>query len=283
MRKEISSHLKSKSIKGKLTMFLIIIALFVFINGILIYTINPNNSYFIFIKKIIPFPAMIVDKNIISMAEFDKELLLMESLYKTAYKVDFINEEENLLNEIKGNICRDIKNRIIMEIILSSANISISNKEIDWSYEKLISNFGGEKEAKNILEFASGWKEKDLKKKIYYNLLKQRVKELFIYQVKIEIEYIFLDDTATSNKDISLVAEKNDQGFYYFNELPDDISDVISSIAVGEKSNIVELESNYYTVKLEDERGYYRGTLEEFLKEQEDKTRIWEFVPSFCD
>ena len=56
MRKEISFHLKAKKIKNRLIMIVLLIIFFIFINGILIYTINPINSYFSFIKKIIPFP-----------------------------------------------------------------------------------------------------------------------------------------------------------------------------------------------------------------------------------
>jgi len=309
MRKAVSSYLKAKRIKNRLIIVILLIAFFVFIHGIVIYSINPPGSYFAFIKKIIPFPAIVIDKDIVTIADYERELSLIKSLYENIYRVSFEGEEgKAIFKEVKNNVKNELINRIIMDRILTGINMEVSNKEVSQEYEKIVKDLGGREEARNILKFASNWEENDLRKRIYYDLLKQKIKDYLIYHVKIKIVYIVPEKTNSQesweeakketediynrliagditfdeaerefNRNNSLI-QNSDQKYYYLDELPESFADAISTLDIGEISNIVETESGYYLIKLEDRKGYYKGSLENFLEEQRKQLRIWIFI-----
>jgi len=166
------------------------------------------------------------------------------------------------------------------------------------------------KDVGDVLKFASGWSEKDLKEKIYYSLLEKKVKDNLVYQVKLNIIAIIPQDiniseswdeaykkaTEAQQKIIDgqasfeevkkqyevkagLTQEKKNPDFYYLYELPQSLSQSIPSISVGNTSGIIKDSSGYYIIKLEEERGSYKGSFNDFLGEQREQTKIWVFAP----
>ncbi len=310
MRREISLRLKTRGIKKRVILVLLFFFFFITVNGFFIYTVNPSNSYFNIIKKIIPYPAIIIGRDIVTMARYEDEIILNKRLYEEVYKINFEEEGEgDKIKDIKKIVKDEFINAYIMNRVLDTIGVEVSKKEINEEYEKIINDLGGREEMKDILQFTAGWRESDLKKKIYLSILEEKIKESIIYQVKIDVISIIPD--SIGNEGEWVIAEEearviynkilegeitfsgaknqfgsdnfllvnNDEKYYYLDEFPDNLKDIVLSLEVGEVSEPVETDSGYHILKLEEERGYYRGELEDFLMEQRAKFRIWTFAP----
>jgi len=179
MRKEISSLFKFKTKKTKRNVFLvlILIVLFIIVNGLFVYLFNFSGFYFYAVKKIIPYPALVVGNKVITFSYYDEKLLESEKIYETAYKINFNSSADGKKNlgTLKENVKNDIIDRVIMEGLLSSEKTDVTTADINKEYNGMINSIGSDKEILSILKYSSGIKDSDIKDLIYQNLLKDRV------------------------------------------------------------------------------------------------------------
>jgi len=312
MRREISKHFRVKSAKSKIVLAVIIIFIFVIANGAIIYSFNPSNYYFYLVKKVIPYPAFLFGKNIVSISSYEDEILLNKKIYESAYRIDFSSKDEGKKNydNLRKNVRDEILDRTIMENSLKDLSIKITSKDIKQEYDNMTKSIGSDKEIADILKYSSNISEKDIKTKIYMNLLKESVQEHILYGLDMKIlslkpedksnneewdtlakkvDTIYSDiarDSSEFDKYYVLYNSKNDDlvndsqstGYYNVNDLPEAFHDVFYSINVGQISKPIKTDAGYYIIKVDAKRGYYRGTIEKFLKEQKEKLKVWSFI-----
>lgn len=311
MRKEAVKYFKEKGRRNKVILALVAIFLFIVINGALIYLINPTNVYFSIVKKIVPYPALIVGREYITFSDYDLEFFLNKKLYEIAYRLDFGNTEEGrrnkkaLLEKTKGEIIE----KIIMEEVLKGSGKSVTKQDISKEYDNLVKDMGSDKETREILKYAAGVKERDVENQIYFYLLKNRIKESIIYNSKLKIiaikpENISNDgdwkkaeekaskalqeikaNASAFNNYYALDSNKQDllvQNFgreiYFVEDLPDSFRGSFFNTKVGEVSEVIKGNAGYYIFQKEKEGGSYKGTFDEFIREQKNKIRVIDFI-----
>jgi len=74
------------------------------------------------------------------------------------------------------------------------------------------------------------------------------------------------------------VVQNGGSEYYYANDLPEDFRESFNSLDKGQVSVPLKSDSGYYIFRVEDKRGYYRGDIDAFLKEQRSRFKIWVFL-----
>lgn len=312
MRKEISSLFQFRTKKNKKNIFWALILLFAFIviNGVFIYIFNFTGFYFYAVKKIIPYPALVVGNKIVTFSSYDDKLSENERVYEMAYRINFNSgaDGKKNLDALKINIKNEIIDRIIMEGLLSGEKLSVTTTDINKEYDNMLNNIGSDKEILSILKYSSGIKNSDIKDLIYQNLLKDRVKSNFIYNLKMKVIVIKPDDStkeddwnkaAQKSQEIYndiiggsgsfdkysvLYGDKNDpivqnfgRDYYSIEDLPEALQKGFYSLKLNANEPI-KGEGGYYIFNVLEKKGYYHGSYDDFMKEQESKIRIMSFM-----
>lgn len=312
MRKEFTHYFKNKKIRNIILISLAAIFLFILVNGVIIYILNPQNDYFYLVEKIIPYPAFSVGGEMITVSAFNESVNSNKRIYEAVYRVDFSSAGEGVknTNQILKTTKREMIDCVIMEGILINLNKSIKQKEVISEYEKILKDIGGNTEIGKILRYSTNVKEADVKNKIYTNLLMEKIKEEVVYSLKMkvlvlepkdindqeewariqkeaaEISGELKQDPSGFDKYLLLYNDQNDfivnnfgRGEYYFPEdLPEEFRESFKSFYVGGISDPIKGGNGYYIFKVENSRGYYSGSLDDFLSEQRDKIKIRYFL-----
>ncbi|MDD5731513.1 MAG: peptidylprolyl isomerase [Patescibacteria group bacterium] len=311
MRKEIIKIFKVKKSKKKLLWALLGIILFVVINGFFVYYSNPNNYYFFLTKKIIPYPALIVGNRIVTFLSLDDKIAENKKIYEIAYKVNFASGSEGKKNYdvLKDKTKNESINEIIMENLLKSEKEEITDADVKKEYENIVKSTGNDKEIVNILKYSAGIDANDIKDKIYQNLLTEKVKNNFLYNLKMKAILITVEDPnkkedwekalqrsndiyneirdgkSSFDQNYALYGNKNDgvvQNFgkdiYFKEDLPDEIQSVFYNLQSSQINEPIKTANGYYIFNVYERRGYFKGSYDDFMKEQRKQIRIVSFL-----
>lgn len=313
MRKEISSifKFKTKKTKNNLLVILFLVVIFIIINGLFIYLFNFSNYYFFVVKKIIPYPAFMVGNKVVTFSYYDDKLLENKKIYEIAYRINFdsSNEGKKNLDVLKNNVKNEIIERVIMEGLLENNKISVTNSDVKKEYENMLKNIGNDKEILNILKYSSGIKDSDVRDLIYQNLIKEKVKNNFIYNLKMKAIVIKPEDNSKQedwdkagqqvqdiynniigsndsfDKYFALYGDKNNsivqnlgREYYFWEDLPKEIQDKFYSFNINKVSEPIKSDSGYYIFNVYESRGYYKGSYDDFMKEQKKTVKIISFL-----
>jgi hypothetical protein len=312
MRKEISSLFKFKTNKTKRNIFLglLFIVIFIIVNGLFVYLFDFSNYYFFVVKKIIPYPAFMVGNKIVTFSYYDDRLSENKKIYEVAYRINFdlSSEGKKNFNILKSNIKDSVINRTIMEKLLEGEKMEVTSGDINKEYDNMLKGIGSDKEISNILKYSSSIRVSDIKDLIYQNILKERIKNNFIYNLKMKAIVIKPVDAgkeedwnkaAQQSQDIyndiasnggfdkywALYGDKGDtivQNFgreYYFGEdLPKELQEKFYSFGVGKVNGPVKSNNGYYIFNVYEKKGYYKGSYDDFMKEQKNKVKIISFL-----
>jgi len=310
MRKELTKIFKGGKTKRKAFWISSAVVLFIILNGFFVYFYNPNNYYFFIIKKIIPYPSMVIGNKIITFSSLDDKISEDRKIYEVAYRINFISgmEGKKNLDILKQNAKEEIIDGIIMENLLKGEGADVSSADVKKEYENITKNIGDDKEILNILKYSSGLSGNDIKDKIYQNLLKERTKNDFLYNLKMKAILIkpedpnkkedwdkalqksndifneIKDGESSFDQNYALYGDKNDaivQNFgkdiYFGDELPNEIKDVFYDLKIGQVNEPVKADNGYYIFNVYEKKGYFKESFDDFINEQKKKIRILSF------
>jgi hypothetical protein len=312
MRKEISNYFRGKSAKKRIWFIGLFILMFITINGALVYAFNFDDYYFYIVKKLVPYPAFVFGNTIITINNYEYEVNLNKKIYESAYRIDFSSKGDGLKNieSLRKNVKQDILDRLIMDDYLSKTGEAVTSKEINEEYKKLVKDIGGDKDVRDILRYSSNISESEIKSKIATNLLKTKFKNNIIYALKIKVIAVRPKDNKAqsdwdeASKKINAISEdikNNPDSFdrYYLlsndnndpmvqnlsggdyvvaDDIPESMRESFYLLGPGKTSDVLKTDSGYYIIRAEEGRGHYKGNIDNFLKEQEAKLRIWSFI-----
>ncbi len=305
MRKQLSFYLKKGSLRRRIILLIFLLLIFVSANVFLIYFKNPQDNYTNFVKRVAPFPAIIIGNKIITVGSYEKELAIERKIQETAYKISFDSSADGqaLLKKLKDSTEEKMIEYFLMEKMLSNAGLAVSDNEVAKEYNALLENAGGEISTKNILKFFAGLTIAETKSKIYKYLLEEKTKDRFLSKAKISSINVLVSDAnnqgqwAEAESKIKLIESniKGGAGFdsakrsfgamgagdedYYVADLSENIRAGIANIKVGEVSGIIRGEDGYYLVRVIERKGGYDGSLTDFMTEKKQGIRIWRLMP----
>ncbi|MDD3498065.1 MAG: peptidylprolyl isomerase [Candidatus Moranbacteria bacterium] len=272
---------EKKEIKNiKLSTILIGVAVFIsilmIISSVIVYGFGDRVSFSKNISSVFPMPAIIIDKTIIiTTKEINSNLNSIERFYESqdfssiGLRVDFKTEEgrKRLKIREKELINKMIEDRVI-EKIAKEKGIFISNKLVDESVSRKISEYGGESAIKDNLKNLYGWSLDDFKKKVVRpGLYKEELEKWFAEDEKREENEAAKKmaeeslESLSSGKGFAEVAKEKSLGsnaksggyLGWFREeyIADELIPAVSSLEEGKISKVIESRQGYHIVKLE--------------------------------
>jgi len=316
MRKELSTYFKLRKIGSPIIISLILIFFFTVINGIFIYSANPDNNYFYTIKRVLPYPAFVIGNRVVYFSEYESYFRSNKRIYETAYRIDFGASQEGTKNleALEDKTKKELINKIIIEAMLDDMGMGVSKKNVQEEYDSVVNNMtisdGKQENLSDLLKYSPGIRESDIKKRIYLSSIMDKFKREVIYNLELKVIAIYPEDSSKEEdwneareraESILSLSKKNPAEFdkyfisgnvphdlivsgfgrdYYFaDDLPGSFSEEFYNLQEDSISNnILKTDVGYYLLKSNDSRGYYKGSLDDYLDEQKSKIRIIDLV-----
>jgi len=180
---EVKAPKKTKRKLSPVQMIIIGIAvallLFVGVLSYLVYSGKNDSSAVKNITRVVVIPAGIVDGNYITAYSYLDQIDILKNYYKEFKKTDFNSEDgKKVLSEIRT----DVSDRLAEDAIVSSEaaklKVTVSKKDINEEYDRLIASNGGQKSFSDILQKYYGLILDEFKTKIFApRLLRQKLTE----------------------------------------------------------------------------------------------------------
>lgn len=146
--------------------------------GVGIYTLGSRSQLVKFWSKIVPFPAGLVRWQIITYAEYLKDLIALEHFYTRQQTVTGLPAPDK---NVLGKAVMDRMVRNIALVRLSQAKkITVRREELAEQFQKTTTQVGGEDDAVRLLQDLYGWDKKIFMDRVlYYFLLEEKLSAFY--------------------------------------------------------------------------------------------------------
>jgi len=261
--------------------------------GVLVYKVHSESKPTKFAVKIYPFPAAVVNGSVIWSKSYYQQLAYIRQF--SAKTKQPIPDQATLRRQILDQL---IENKIL-EIQAQKYNVKVTNKDVDDAYQKIVSQSGGSSEVKKVLTELYGMSEKDFKELVRQQVLKEKIQDNVIAQVK--VSHILIKDQNTAN-DVAAKAKKGDnfanlakqysedtkskdaggelgwlaRGQLVINNTP--LPEFDKAAFAADKGAIVgpiKTSAGYEIIKVEDKKGSVNQDYNAWLAGLKKNTKIW--------
>ena len=168
------------TISAVLAVLFVVTAVF----GVLVYKYKSESPVVKSVAAVIPYPVMKVNGDYISYSEYLFELASIKQYYKKQTgsdgkpSIDFnAPEGKAKLAELKKQILAQLKTDEVARQLIEDRKIKVTDKELDTQYETLVKSAGGKVKLKEVLSSVYGWTPNDLKRKLKFQLEKQKLQK----------------------------------------------------------------------------------------------------------
>lgn len=169
--------------------------------GLEVYKIHSESKATKFAVKIYPFPAAAVNGNVIWAKSYYQQLSYIRQF--SAKTKQPIPDPATLRKQIIDQLVETK----ILEIQAQKYNVKVTSKDVDDAYQKIVSQSGGASEVKKVLTELYGMTESDFKGLVRQQVLKEKIQNNVIQQVK--AAHILIKDQNTAN-DVAARAKKGE-------------------------------------------------------------------------
>lgn len=159
--------------------------------GLQIYKYKSTSRLAIDSSFVYPFPAAVINGKLILASTYFKEWGYLQT-FSSKTKQTFSDPET--LN--RGIINQLAENQII-EFQALKYNIHVTSKEFNDEYAKIQGSAGGRAEMKKVLHELYGMSEREFKQHVYAQVLKQKMRDQLMVQVK--VAHILVKDETRAN------------------------------------------------------------------------------------
>jgi parvulin-like peptidyl-prolyl isomerase len=240
--------------------------------------------------KVFPLPAVIFDSQTIPAGQVFERM---------QYSINF-----NLANKREQEPEGELRDRVIGQLIedylyrLGSvqAGVVVTSQEVEDTFAKIAEENGGVEEVANALDSLYGMSIKDFKKLIKIQLLKDKVRDEAFEQVRVKHILVESEEVAKQvaekihgvpfeevakeySKDENSREQGGDIGWVRRGQYDEKLEEAIFQMEAGE-TRYEPIQSNYgwHVVKVEEKKGVLKGSLEAWLEDLREKTRIWRLL-----
>ncbi|PIP67095.1 MAG: hypothetical protein CO042_01330 [Parcubacteria group bacterium CG_4_9_14_0_2_um_filter_41_8] len=247
-----------------------VLIIFIILFGIGIYKLGWQSKSARFVSRVVPYPAILVDWELIGFYTYVDELRALEQYW------DFQRENKNVLLGIpeKEEIRERLVNKLITEKITAQfarANgILIDDQDLYLEWDRLRQSSSAQSEISDFLSSAYGWSDKKFISKVLYPfLLEEKVKSYLIQQTGDSDDQILEDAreiyvlTKEQGADFSSLAKEyseddfsgkngGDLGYFGRGTMDPYFEEAVFSMNIGDISEPVKSSYGYHIIKLED-------------------------------
>lgn len=254
--KKIKVNVRKTSRKIFLTLLIAVIIIVAAIANI--YFGQINNPISGFIVKHLPLPAIFINGQIISMADFYCDYSALE---KFTQRQDMPYTELNLKNKVFQTL---IEKKILNDLAVSE-NINVSESEINNQLNDVLENGQEYANASDLIQNLYGWDLEQYKTKILKPLaIAKKLSEKFTYQsgepelkealnnfsIKIKEDSNQFEKIAWTVNEDDTRYTAGDLGWLQLGEIAPDLELALLGLKEGEVSELVESSYGYHLIKM---------------------------------
>ncbi|OIP25063.1 hypothetical protein AUK11_01310 [bacterium CG2_30_37_16] len=258
--------LKITSIVVGAAVLLVIVAVGVMALGI--YKYHWKNKVVDFATEVVPYPAIKVNGDTVTVKEYNDKLNAIVNFQKEAKKVDFNSTEgKKTYSDLQDKISTQLIEDLIIGQFAGTNGIKVSTEDVNNEYKRLEQANGGEAELKKVLANYYKWSIQDFKNQIYYTTLRQKVAEKITgddsqnKEAKDKATQILAEVKADPSKfgDLakkysmdSSAANGGDLGYFGKGKMVKEFEDAAFALRKDEISGIVKTVYGYHIIQVTD-------------------------------
>ena len=312
---EKKGHESKKWTKKKLTLFgafyiFVFIVIFFGIWTFGLYRLRWNDPYTRKMVIVLPFPAMIVDRNAVSMDDFYKQLDIFTFFTDNLMALAPAGTQDISEADKQQAIISKITKDQIVKLLLVKYGVTVTTEEINNRFTDI---FGVERDqvtAEQLVQDAYGTNVNDFLTYFVEPLVRQqKLQEYFVNsefhkEVKDRADKLRADiaagtvsfvDAARKESDHSSAADGGDLGFFARGERLPLLEEAVFALQIGEMSPVLDTETGYHLVLMEDRKEVEvegerkeqvrvryifleKESVEGLIDKTREETRIYNFV-----
>jgi len=264
--------------------------------GFKIYKYKSEDKATKFAVKIYPLPAATVNSSVIWAKDYYQQLNYIRQ-FSSKTKQSFPDEKT-----IRQQITEQLIENKLLENQARKYRIKVTSKDVDDAYKKIVDQSGGTSEVKKVLNELYGMTEKDFKVLVKQQVLKEKIQNEVIAQVK--VAHILIKDEGRA-KEIADRVKKGEN----FGDLAKQFSEDTKSRDAGgelgwlakgqlviDNNTIPEFDNAAFAAKkgeivgpvktnigfeiilVEDKKGQVEESFNDWLNNLKKQAKIWRFI-----
>lgn len=255
------------SISSVLAVLVVVTAVF----GVLVYKYKSESTAVKAVSGVIQYPVLRVNGDFVSYHEYLFELASIKQYYKSQTgadgkpAVDFATADGKAkLVELKKQILTQLKSDEVTRQLIEDRKIKVTDKELTTQYNTLVNSAGGKDKLKDVLAKVYGWTPDDLKRKLKFQLEKQKLQAAVTKDpkadaaAKAKAQDVLAKvnaggDFAALAKQYSqdsTAANGGDLGFFAKGQMVKEFEDAAFALEPGKTTGLVKTQYGYHIIKL---------------------------------
>lgn len=159
-----------------------LVVAFLIVFGVLIYKYHSDSRMVQIVAAAVPYPAERVNGHYVSYSDYLFEANSIKHYYLSQTDssgkpaVNFTTTEgKQKLRQLHSQVLVQLQQDSIVREMARKNKLRVTDKEVDAQVDQITKSAGGEEKVKDVLKKFYGWDVNDLKKKIRFQLLQQKV------------------------------------------------------------------------------------------------------------
>jgi foldase protein PrsA len=273
--------------------------------GVLIYKYKNESRAVQIMSQIVPYPVLSVNGNPLwntsTYGEYLFELTSVKKFYQSQGQDLNSEEGKQRLVELKQELLKQMEDNQIIKQEAAKERITVTSKEVDEEYNKLVENAGGPDKVKETLQNLYGWTIADFKEKVRFSLVQKKLAdkisndpnrngtakakaEDLLNQIKNGADFA---EIAKANSEDSSASNGGDLGFVEKGQTVPEFEEEAFKLENGQVSGIVKTQYGFHIIKVTEKQEdkvkvshiLIKGVdLESWLEEQRNKAKLSRYL-----
>ena len=264
--------------------------------GLRIYKDKANSPAIKISTYFYPYPAAYVGGKIVWASDYYRQLTYIEH---------FANKTKQAIPDqstLRTQIIDQLAENEILEFQALRYNLRVSNKDVNNAYQKIVEQSGGVTEVRKVLNELYGMSERDFKKLVRQQVVKEKIRNELIAQIK--AAHIFIKDEgrakevaerAKKGEDFAALAKQysedtrsRDAGgeldwiskgqLVADNQMLPEFDEAAFKAKNGEIIGPIKTNPGYEIAKIEDHKGLIFENFNTWLEGLKKQAKIWRFI-----